>query len=109
MLLARLLNTCHHFPGFVYGDVRLVDATSTIEVEVRPRRGSEAHCSCCGKAAPGYDLLPTRRFEFIPIRGYAVMRVCSCACSSSSLGAPASTKLDTPSPPHRYTPSSTRQ
>jgi transposase len=73
MLLARLLNACHHFPGFVYAAVRLVEATSTIEVDVRPRRGSKAHCSCCGKAAPGYDVLPVRRFAFIPIWGYAVM------------------------------------
>ena len=73
MLLARLLNACHHFPGFVYAAVRLIEATNTIEVDVRPRRGSKPHCSCCGKAAPGYDLLPTRRFEFIPIWGYAVM------------------------------------
>jgi transposase len=73
MLLARLLNACHHFPGFVYAAVRLVQASNTIEVDVRPRRGSKAHCSCCGKAAPGYDVLPVRRFEFIPIWGYAVM------------------------------------
>jgi transposase len=73
MLLARLLNSCHHFPGFVYAAVRLIEATATIEVDVRPRRGSKAHCSCCGKAAAGYDLLPVRRFEFIPIWGYAVM------------------------------------
>jgi len=72
-LLARLLNACHHFPGFVYAAVRLVEATSTIEVDVRPRRGSKAHCSCCGKAAPGYDVLPLRRFAFIPIWGYAVV------------------------------------
>jgi transposase len=73
MLLARLLNACHHFPGFVYAAVRLNEATRTIEVDVRPRRGSKAHCSCCGKAAPGYDVLPVRRFAFIPIWGYAVM------------------------------------
>jgi transposase len=73
MLLARLLNACHHFPGFVYAAVRLIEATATIEVDVRPRRGSKAHCSCCGRAAPGYDLLPVRRFAFIPIWGYAVM------------------------------------
>jgi len=73
MLLARLLNACYHFPGFVYAAVRLVEATNTIEVDVRPRRGSKPRCSCCGKAAPGYDLLPVRRFEFIPIWGYAVM------------------------------------
>ena len=72
-MLARLLNACHHFPGFVYAAVRLVEATSTIEVDVRPRRGSKAHCSCCGKAAAGYDVLPVRRFAFIPIWGYAVM------------------------------------
>lgn len=72
MLLARLLNACHHFPGFVYAAVRLIEATSTIEVDVRARRGSKPHCSCCGKTAPGYDVLPMRRFEFIPIWGYAV-------------------------------------
>jgi hypothetical protein len=33
------------------------------------------------------------------------MTVCSSACSSSSVGAPVSTKLGTPSSPHRYTPS----
>ena len=73
MLLARLLNACHHFPGFVYAAVRLIEATSTIEVDVRPRRGSKPHCSCCGKPASGYDVLAVRRFEFIPIWGYAVM------------------------------------
>lgn len=72
-MLARLLNACHHFPGFVYAAVRLNEATSTIEVDVRPRRGSKAHCSCCGKPAPGYDVLTVRRFAFIPIWGYAVM------------------------------------
>lgn len=72
-MLSRLLNACHHFPGFVYATARLIEATNTIEVEVRPRRGSRAHCSCCSEKAPGYDVLPTRRFEFIPIWGYTVM------------------------------------
>jgi len=72
-LFARLLNDCHHFPGFVYAAVRLIQTTNTIEVDVRPRRGSKPHCSCCGNKAPGYDFLPVRRFEFIPIWGYAVM------------------------------------
>ncbi len=73
MLLSRLLNACHHFPGFVYASARLLEASSTIEVEVRPRRGSRPVCSCCGRKSPGYDVLPTRRFEFIPVWGYAVM------------------------------------
>ena len=37
------------------------------------RRGSKPRCSCCGRAVPGYDVLAIRRFEFIPIWGYAVM------------------------------------
>jgi transposase len=73
MLFARLLNACHHFPGFVYAAVRLIQATNTIEVDVRPRRGSRPRCSCCGNKASGYDVLPVRRFEFIPIWGFAVM------------------------------------
>jgi transposase len=72
MLLTRLLNACHHFPGFVYAAVRLIETTNTIEIDVRPRRGSRARCSCCGRCASGYDVLPVRRFEFIPIWGYAV-------------------------------------
>jgi len=72
-LFARLLNACHHFPGFVYAAVRLIQATNTIEVDVRPRRGSRPRCSCCGNKASGYDVLPVRRFEFIPIWGFAVM------------------------------------
>ena len=72
-MFARLLNACHHFPGFVYAAVRLIQATNTIEVDVRPRRGSRPRCSCCGNKASGYDVLPVRRFEFIPIWGFAVM------------------------------------
>jgi len=47
MLLARLLNACHHFPGFVYVGARLIEARKTIEIEVRPRVGSQAQCSGC--------------------------------------------------------------
>ena len=84
MLLTRLLNACHHFPGFVYDDARLDPATHTIEVEVRPRRGSKPRCSGCGQPAAGYDQLAERRFEFIPVWGFAVfllyrMRRVQCA------------------------------
>jgi transposase len=40
MLLTRLLNACHRFPGFVYESARLDETTKTIEVQVRPRHGS---------------------------------------------------------------------
>ncbi len=73
MLLTRLLNACHHFPGFVYAGARLDTRTNTIEVEVKPRQGSKGRCSGCQKPAAGYDQLTQRRFEFIPIWGFAVV------------------------------------
>ena len=73
MLLTRLLNACHHFPGFVYQGARLCEASKTIEIDVRPRRGSKPICSGCSRPAPGYDQLTVRRFEFIPIWGFAVV------------------------------------
>jgi len=71
MRLIRLLNACHHFPGFVYEHVRLLRDVNTIEVEVRPRHGSKPRCSGCRRSVPGYDRLSERRFEFIPLWGYA--------------------------------------
>lgn len=73
MLLTRLLNACHHFPGFVYEGATLDEATRTIEVDVRPRRGSKPRCSGCSRPAAGYDRLPARRFEFIPMWGFTVL------------------------------------
>jgi transposase len=73
MLLTRLLNACHHFRGFVYQGARLCEASNTIEIDVRPRRGSRPRCSGCGQQARGYDTLAVRRFEFIPIWGFAVI------------------------------------
>ncbi|WP_316157522.1 ISL3 family transposase [Cupriavidus sp. BIC8F] len=72
MLLTRLLNACHHIPGFVYEGARLCEATQSIEIDVRPRKGSKPICSCCSQPAAGYDTLTQRRFEFIPVWGFAV-------------------------------------
>lgn len=47
-------------------------AIQTIEIDVRPRRGSKPRCSGCGLPAAGYDHLSERRFEFIPVWGFAV-------------------------------------
>ena len=44
----------------------------SIEVAVRPRKGSAAVCSRCHLPAPGYDQLAERRFEFIPLWGFLV-------------------------------------
>ncbi len=49
-------------------------AKKSIEVAVRPRKGSTAVCSRCHLPAPGYDQLAERRFEFIPLWGVLVFR-----------------------------------
>src|SRR5450755_4244194 len=57
MRLITLLNHCQHFPDFVYEKTRLCPESSTIEIHVRPRRGSKPVCSGCHKPAAGYDQL----------------------------------------------------
>ena len=65
MLLTRVLNACHRFPGFVYEGARLDKTTKTIEVQVRPSRGCKPRCSGCSQSASRYDLLTERGFAFI--------------------------------------------
>lgn len=78
MLVKTILNHCQKFKCFVYGKVRFVPhgALSCLEVEVKPRKGSAAVCSCCHQAAPCYDCAKEpRRFEFVPLWGFAVFFV----------------------------------
>jgi len=67
MELTTILNRCHHFRGFVYEHARFSTDKRSIEVVLRPRKGSSAVCSHCHLPAPGYDQLAERRFEFIPL------------------------------------------
>ncbi len=87
MQVQTILNRIQNHRSFVYGPARLVQASRlAIEVEVRPRANSRAKCSGCGRAAPGYDTLPVRRFEFVPLWGiavylvYAMRRVACVSC-----------------------------
>ena len=75
MLVKTILNRCHKFKSFVYGNVNfsIYEGKECIEVEVEPRRNGKTICSCCHQPAPGYDISPEpRRFEFIPLWGFAV-------------------------------------
>ena len=72
MELITILNQCHHHREFVYYSARFGPDKKSIEVNVRPRRGSAAICSGCHKPAAGYDHLPERRFQFIPFWGFLV-------------------------------------
>ena len=71
MRLKTILNRCCQFKGFVIGDAKF-DSKERMVVEISSRKGSMALCSLCEKPAPGYDHLPARLFEFIPIWGYKV-------------------------------------
>lgn len=77
MLLKTILNHVEPFKSFVYGRARLVEEAGRpgIEVEVHARKNGRAICSGCGQAGPGYDRLPERRFEFVPLWGIAVFFV----------------------------------
>jgi transposase len=74
MLLKTILNRVQTQPGFVYGAVRFVEARGAVgvEVEIRRRVGGRPTCSGCARPGPGYDTLPARRFEFVPLWGLAV-------------------------------------
>jgi transposase len=74
MQLKTILNRVEHFKSFVYGKARWIDDPSrpTIEVEIHPRKNGRPICSGCDGRRPGYDRLPERRFEFVPLWGIAV-------------------------------------
>jgi transposase len=72
MELITILNRCHHFRGFALARPSPCPDHKSIEISVRPRKGSAAVCSSCHQPAPGYDQLAERRFEFIPLWGFFV-------------------------------------
>lgn len=67
MQVKSILNRVEKIPGFVYEDVRWSGDRGCLEVLVRAHKGSRAICSGCGRAAPGYDRLRVRRFEYVPL------------------------------------------
>jgi transposase len=77
MQLKTILNRVEPFKSFVYGKVRWVEEAErpTIDVEVHARKNGRPICSGCGRPGPGYDRLPARRFEFVPLWGIAVYLV----------------------------------
>jgi transposase len=73
MHLKTILNLVQRYPGFVFGKMRLCRGhRPMLEVDIRPRRGSQPICSGCHEKGPGYDTLPVRPFEFIPLWGILV-------------------------------------
>jgi transposase len=77
MQLQTILNHVEWHKSFVYGKAQWCDPESktAIEVEIKARANGRAICSGCGQAAPGYDRLPARRFEFVPLWQIAIFFV----------------------------------
>jgi transposase len=75
--LKSILNSIEKHKGFIYDgigwDPRAV--AKTLLVSVRPHRKSQGYCSGCAKKGPGYDTLPERRFQFVPLWGILVFLV----------------------------------
>jgi transposase len=88
MQLQTILNRVEKNKSFVYGNARFVDGPGTLELEVMiaPRANGRPICGGCRQKRPGYDCLPQRRFEFVPLWQirvffvYAVRRVNCPAC-----------------------------
>ena len=74
MQLKTILNSLERHKSFVYQEARWVDAQikTKIEIPIEPRANSRPICSGCGQAAPGYDRLQPRRFEYVPLWQIAV-------------------------------------
>lgn len=75
MQVKTILNRVQKFKSFVYAGVRWIDGPGgepAIEAELRARVNGRARCSVCGCEAPGYDTLPERCFEFVPLWGIRV-------------------------------------
>src|SRR3972149_2743202 len=74
MQLKTILNHVERHKSFVYQEARWADpdTKTTIEIPIEPRANGRAICSGCSAAAPGYDRLAERRFEFVPLWQIAV-------------------------------------
>jgi len=84
MELITILNRCHRFRSFVYQHAHFSTDKKSIEVAVRPRKGSAAVCHL---PAPGYDQLAERRFEFIPLWGFSSSFCTPCGASTVAAAA----------------------
>jgi transposase len=73
MLVKTILNMVEKNKRFVYGTARWTEDKDGILVPVEPRKNSHPMCSGCHQPRPGYDRLPTREFQYVPLWGLAVV------------------------------------
>jgi len=70
-----ILNRVERYKYFVYERDRWAQDEAgelSLQIEIRPRAHSRPQCSGCGETGPGYDTLPQRAFEYVPLWGIRV-------------------------------------
>ena len=77
MQVQTILNRVQRHRSFVYREARFRDGSDGLarDVTIEPRANGRPVCSGCGRKGPGYDRLPARRFQFVPLWGLAVFFV----------------------------------
>src|SRR5258707_1823181 len=77
MQLETILNRVEKNKSFVYRNARWTahSGPPQLEVTILPRANSRPICSGCRQTGPGYDHLPARRFEFVPMWQIAIFFV----------------------------------
>ena len=77
MRLKTILNRVQRHKSFVYTEAHLREdgGRLMLDVELRPRTNARPRCSGSARPRPGYDTLPPRRFEFVPLWEIAVFFV----------------------------------
>lgn len=75
MHLKSILNHVERHKRFVYQKPRWSSDGQRIEIPIEPRKNSRAICSGCHQQRPGYDRLPAREFQYVPLWNIAVVFV----------------------------------
>lgn len=77
MQLQTILNRVTDYKSFVFEKVEFDERASrlTLRVTLRPRANGRAICDGCGQRRAGYDRLPERSWEFVPLWQIAVFFV----------------------------------
>ena len=68
MQLQTILTRVTDYKPFVFGRITWeADGPSTLRVEMHARKNGRPICSGCRKRRPGYDRLPPRTWQFVPL------------------------------------------
>jgi transposase len=69
MLIKTILNRIHHIKGFVYQqvEIELIEGRECLVANVVAHKSSRGICPHCHRRCSGYDKLPERLFEFVPL------------------------------------------